>query len=108
VRGDQFQHRQPECLTRHRGEPDQDDTFAMGTRDEGEPPKVLVLGEQDAPLARGKGDDLRVHGTGRFFGKSPHIVAGGPEDSNDREVEVLVSQEAQGIGYPACDRTITS
>jgi hypothetical protein len=35
-------------------------------------------------------------------------VAGGPEDSNDREVEVLVSQEAQGIGYPACDRTITS
>ena len=100
VAGDQFQHRHSERFTRRPGEPDQDDSTASGTRDEGEPPKVLVLGEQDSPLAQGKGDDLRIHGTGRLFGERPDVMACGPEDTNDREVEILVGQEVQGDRLP--------
>lgn len=90
------QDRRPERLPRRAGEPDQDDAFGASPRDEGEPAKVLVLGDEDTPFTRGEGDDLGVHGPGCLLGERTNVVTGGPEAANDSKVEVLVGQEAHG------------
>ena len=96
----------PEPLARARGKPDEDHARSAGASDEGEPPEVLVLGEEDPVLASGERDDLCVDRPGRLLGERADVVSGRAKCANDREVEVLVGEEAQA--QPACGRTITS
>ena len=53
LRSYKFQDCWPEPLSRRAREPDQDNSFVASPSDEGEPAEVLVLGEEDAPLACG-------------------------------------------------------
>jgi hypothetical protein len=96
VRSDKVQDRRAQQWPGGGGESDQNDPFAAGPCDECEPAEVLVLGEDNAPLARGQRDDLGVHGLAYLLGEGANIVTGCAEGAHHRKVEVLVGQEARG------------
>ncbi len=74
---------------------DEDDSRGVVLADEHQPPEVLVLGEHDPPLARSARQELAIVGAASVLRDGEHVEPGRSEGANDREVAVLVGEEAE-------------